>query len=153
MAYDANMPLAFHFTVALGFGSAASGLDNAFQEVSGIEQKMDIQVVQEGGENRFQHQLPNGIKQQPLSLKRGIADYSSPLVRWCKRVLGGGLAAAITLQDVQVCLCNEKRDYVRIWWLYNAFPIRWSVDALNSTKNDVAIETIELAFQYIDRIK
>lgn len=148
---DTGMPVSFHFKVNIGGWN--KDVDCSFQEVSGLDQKMDIQTIREGGENRFQHQLPNGMKQQPLRLKRGIGGFSSPLVTWCKSVMDGGLSSAVTLHDVQVCLCNENREYVRVWWFYNAFPVQWSVDDFNSTKNSVVIETIELAYQYSKRIK
>ncbi|GAB3255541.1 hypothetical protein GCM10027296_24720 [Chitinimonas naiadis] len=145
------MPVAFHFRVSIsGFGNTA---DSSFQEVSGITQKMEVQDLKEGGENRFQHKLPTGIKQQNLTLKRGIADNQSPLMKWCKTVLEGGLEVPISPRSVRISLCDANRDPVRVWVFHNAFPVSWSVDPFNSTKNDVAIETIELAYLYAERMQ
>lgn len=152
MEDELHLPTAFAFAVGIGKSGVSSGTDNSFQEVSGIEQKIEIQPVREGGENRFEYQLPNGVKQQPLVLKRGVADAASPLIKWCTRVLGDGLLNPIALQNVQICLLDAEREPLRVWWLYNAYPVKWSVDPFSSTKNDVAIENIELAYQYIERI-
>jgi len=144
------MPVAFHFRVGIsGFRNTA---DSSFQEVSGIEQKMSVQEVKEGGENRFQHRLPNGMQQQNLTLKRGVADKDSPLAKWCKTVLEGGMTVPISPRSVTVSLLDASRNPVRTWVFHNAYPLRWSMDPLNSTKNDVAIEAIELAYLYAERM-
>ena len=75
---------AFHFRVV--FLGKLTGLknsspdDNSFLEVSGLSPEMELDSVHEGGENRFVHQLPKGVKYPKLVLKRGIADSESPLV-------------------------------------------------------------------------
>lgn len=144
------MPVAFHFKVSIGKTNA--NLDTSFKEVAGLDVKMDLLPMKEGGENRFQHQLPTGVKQQPVSLKRGLAGKVSPLMQWCKGVLEGGLAEEIEPKDVWISLCDKNRDPMRMWVVHGAFPIRWNIDAFNSTKNEVAVETIELACQYVERV-
>lgn len=138
------MPVSFSFSV--GFNNIASGVDCSFQEVSGMEQTMEVEDVQAGGENRFVYKLPKGIRQGKLVLKRGTADMRSPLLRWCRQSMGGGLAQPITPMDVSVYLLDEVGDKIRGWTFSAAYPIHWGVDEFNSTKNSVVIETIELAY-------
>ena len=78
-------PAAFHFVVR--FDPASGVNDASFQEVSGISSEMTTRSYHEGGENRFEHLLPEGVKNQRLTLKRGLASAESGLVRWCKAVL------------------------------------------------------------------
>ncbi|MEX1827346.1 phage tail protein [Luteibacter sp. CQ10] len=145
----ALLPAAFQFTVSIGSGSG--GVDTSFQEVSGLELSMDVDELREGGENRFMHQLPTGVKQTRLTLKRGVASTDSPLVGWCKSTLEGGLSVAITLAPVTVRLLDAMANPLRTWSFANAYPVRWEIDSFNSTKNEVALETIELAYQYVQR--
>lgn len=147
---DTPLPVAFQFTVSLG--AIPSGPDSSFQEVSGLEQAMEVEDLPEGGENRFVHQLPKGVKQKKLVLKRGVASLTSPLIIWCKATLEGGLSTSIQTAPLLVSLLDASSLPVRTWLFNSAYPVRWDIDAFNSTKNDVAVETIELAYQYMQRM-
>jgi phage tail-like protein len=149
--YMNSYPLpAFHFKVAIG--PLLIGPDTSFQEVSGIGSKIDTEPVVEGGENRYVHQLPKGVTHDPLVLKRGIAKINSPLVIWCKSVLEAGFIVPIVPMTVMVFLLNENKIPVRSWSFANAYPVNWEVESFNSTKNEVAIEKIELRYNYSNRI-
>ena len=95
--------------------------DTYFQEVSGIDAEMDVESVVEGGENRFVRQLPKGFKHSNLSLKRGIAPLTSPLVLWCKATLESGLNLAIKPLPVLVFLMNEDKVPIRGWSFDSAY--------------------------------
>ncbi|WP_267221337.1 phage tail protein [Dyella silvae] len=143
------LPAAFQFTVSIG--SESSSVDSSFQEVSGLELSMEVDELREGGENRFMHQLPTGVKQKRLTLKRGIASMDSPLVGWCKRTLEAGLSVKIKLAPVTVKLLDAKGNPLRTWSFTQAYPVRWEIDNFQSTKNEVALETIEFAYQEMRR--
>lgn len=143
-------PSAFYFKVV--FGSGSEGVDSSFQDVSGISSEMSTEDVSEGGENRFVHKLPTAIKQGNLELKRGIAPASSPLVTWCQEVMEGDFIAAIVPRTISVYLLNENAEPIRGWTFANAFPIKWEVEAFNSTKNEVAIEKIVFSYTYSNRV-
>lgn len=143
-------PAAFYFKVVF---AATGGLaDTSFQEVSGITSEMEIETVEEGGENRFKHQLPKGVKHPNLVLKRGITGIDSPLAIWCKSVLELGFALPVVAMPVTVFLMNEASIPIRGWLFGNAYPVKWEVDGFNSTKNEVAIEKIELSYNYSYRV-
>ena len=146
---DLYPPPAFYFKLV--FAGAPDG-DTSFQEVSGIGSEIDFQETVEGGENRFVHRLPKGVKHPLLSLKRGIADINSPLVKWCIAVLEGDFVKPIETQEVKVYLLDENHSPLRGWSFANAYPVKWEIDSLNSTKNEVAIETIDLSYNYSNRI-
>jgi phage tail-like protein len=142
-------PSAFYFKVefSLPYGEG----DTSFQEVSGIGSEMDTEDVVEGGENRYVYRLPKSVKHPKLVLKRGIATLDSPLVKWCKSVLETGLIAPIEAVLLRIFLLNEDKDPIRAWDFADAYPVNWEVDAFNSTKNEVAIEKIELSYTYSSR--
>ncbi len=137
-------PTAFHFTV--GFSGKGKGMDASFQEVSGIGGEIETEAVREGGENRFVHMLPKGVKQTRLTLKRGLASTSSPLVAWCKDVLEGGLGTAIETRQLDLTLLDEDGDPLRRWSFTNAYPVRWEVESFSSMKNEIAVEKIDLFY-------
>ena len=88
----------------------------------------------------------------PLVLKRGIADMKSPLVKWCNSVFEGNFTQPIKPMPVQVHLIGEHQTAIRIWSFSNAYPVSWEVDGFNSTKNEVAIETITLRYDSLSRL-
>nr|WP_315249085.1 phage tail protein [uncultured Duganella sp.] len=141
-------PVAFHFAVSIGNGAVA---DASFTEVSGIGTEMQMESLTEGGENRFVWQLPTGTKHGNLQLKRGVANQTSPLMKWCKSTLEGELATPLRLQVVIVQLLGASGEVLRAWQFNDAYPVKWSVDGFSSTKNDVAIEQIALAYSYSQR--
>ncbi|MGZ2260176.1 phage tail protein [Roseobacter sp. A03A-229] len=143
-------PVAFHFSVMF-VGLIPPVPDMAFQEVSGLESGIDLEPLVEGGENRFVHQLPKPAKRNNLQLKRGLTTAASGLVQWCKSTLEGDFAETIVPKDITVSLLNELRIPVASWSVGNAFPVKWSVGGFDAMKNELAIETIELAYTTLKR--
>lgn len=126
--------------------------DTSFQEVTGIGSEIETEPYSEGGENRYIHQLPKSVKHPKLVLKRGIAKMSSPLVIWCRSVFEADFMAPIVPMPIMVYLMNEDKIPIRGWSFDNAYPVNWEVDNFNSTKNEVAIEKIELSYNYTNRL-
>lgn len=147
---DDYPPTAFYFKVVLG---ATLGMtDASFQEVSGMNAELKTEEVVEGGENRYVHTLPTGMKARTLVLKRGIAPFYSPLVLWCRSVFEMDFMVPIVAQPVGVYLMNVDRIPIRAWSFANAYPIKWEVEKFGSTKNEVAIENITLSYNYSNRL-
>ncbi len=143
-------PSAFYFQVAFALASGIS--DTSFQEVSGISSEIESEEVAEGGENRYVHRLPKGIKHPMLTLKRGIAMNTSPLVKWCRKVLEADFTERIVPQHMTVYLMNGYKIPIRAWSFANAYPVNWEVEDFNSTKNEVAIEKIDFSYTYSNRL-
>jgi phage tail-like protein len=137
-------PAAFHFSVGLG-PLGFLGVDAAFREVSGIVTELETEAIQEGGQS-FVYNLPKGITHPRLVLKRGIAPIYSPLVNWCRTVFEEWPSSRIETQPVQVSLLDESGWPLRVWTFDNAYPVRWEVEGFQSTKNEVAVEKIELSY-------
>ncbi|MCI5221335.1 MAG: phage tail protein [Candidatus Electrothrix sp. AR4] len=145
-------PVAFYFAVYIDGIKRNSG-DNSFQEVSGLTAELETEDVEEGGENRFVHHLPKQIKHPKLVLKRGIAEKKSSLVSWCMEVLESDFNISFSTKDIRVYLLGRKggKDALRGWSLNNALPVSWETEPFNSTKNEVAIEKIELSYNELKR--
>lgn len=141
-------PSSFYFRVV--FDRSAGIADVSFQEVSGISSEIDVEQVVEGGENRYIHQLPKGVKHPRLIVKRGVAKKNSGLVEWCRSVLEE-FETPITPKALQVRLLNGSGDPMRSWAITGAYPVKWEIGNLNSTKNEVLIETIEFSYATVTR--
>jgi len=138
----------FYFSLAIA--GLKSNVDAAFQEVSGFSKELHLEEVVCGGENRFKYRLPSTTTFQNLVLKRGVTLSDSPLLKWCMDTLDNGLAMPIATHDIIVNLLNEKGQSCKSWTFVKAYPVKWSASELNSEKNAVFIETIELAYLYFE---
>jgi len=132
---------AFHFAVVIGFG-----MKETFSEVEGIGLQMETTLAPQGGENGVNRDLPKQVTSAPLVLKRKIASRASPMTRWCIEVLDQGMSSRIKTNPVNVSLLDEKGLPVVQWMFTDAYPTAWNVEQFSATKNDVAMETIELAY-------
>lgn len=143
-------PVAFAFRVVF----AENGMkdETSFQEVSGIGGEMQVEEVAEGGETRFVHRLPTGIKNKPLVLKRGLGPANSGLVKWCRATIEGGLGRQILTVPVTVYLLDPEQNPLRAWLFADAWPTQWEAGGFDAMRNEVAIETITLAYTYSTRL-
>lgn len=149
MTDDVIPPRGFYFKVS--FVPAFSDADAAFQEVGGIGPEMETEAYREGGENRFVHALPKGVKHPKLTLKRGVAQFDSDLVTWCRAVLEGDLGQRINPKTVQVDLLSEPSRPLRSWSFQNAYPAHWTVEPFQADKSALAIEKVELNYAVAKR--
>jgi len=57
------------------------------------------------------------------------------------------------LKTVKVDLMSPAEEIVRSWQIVNAYPIKWSASPLHAAEHKIAIETVELAFEYIESVE
>ncbi|XZF12940.1 phage tail protein [Chitinophagaceae bacterium MMS25-I14] len=135
-------PVGFHFRVEfLGVGN---NNDTRFQAVGGLSVEFQTESYKEGGENRFEHQLPTRAKYPPLTLKRGMLT-DSKVISWC---LDAFLNNVFMPVQINVTLLNEEHQPLKTWSIYNAWPKKWSVADFNSESSTVQVETLELCYDY-----
>jgi phage tail-like protein len=151
-AAAAEFTAATSFAFAVVFGEGNLKNETSFQEVSGIGAEMLFDDVHEGGETRYVHRLPKGVKYKPLVLKRGIGPAGSPLVQWCRSTLEGGLGRQIRTVPLTVYLLDADQHPLRAWLFADAYPVKWEVGSFDAMKNELVIETIELSYTYSNRI-
>ncbi len=145
---DHRPPSAFHFSVIF---SGSHGFDTSFQEVGGIGATIEVEKVPEGGQDDAV--LPKGATYSNLVLKRGIVGLQSPLMRWCNLWANAwrtGKEADTKTKDVQVFLLDGNRLPLHCWSFAKAYPVKWNLGAFNAEENKVAVETIELTYQYFE---
>ncbi|MGB5418176.1 phage tail protein [Algibacter sp.] len=138
-------PTAFYFSVNFeGFNE----MDCAFQEVSGLNVTLSTEEIREGGNNSFVHQLPTAPKYENLVLKRCLS-YNSKLETWCRDALEG---LKFDPKDIKLSLLDANGGILASWTIVKAFPISWELAQLNSTSNQLAIESLTLKYRHFRKV-
>jgi phage tail-like protein len=83
-------------------------------------------------------------------LKRGITS-SLALYQWHRMVAEGRSSDA--RRNCVIVLIDEAGNDVARFVLRNAWPVKYEPPSLNAGGNDVAIETLELAHEGLERVK
>jgi len=141
-------PVGFYFAVSLPGEDENLG----FQEASGLSAEIGVEEIASGGENRFKYRLPTVAKHQNLVLKRGVAPAGSAFVKWCLDTIDGGLTNSIQTKTVIISLLNQSAQPLITWQFHNAWPVKYTISDLHSQKNELVVETIELAYNYMETL-
>ncbi len=140
MANENYPPVSFYFKVSFLGGGISS--ETSFKEVSGLSVDMSPEEITEGGNLGFKHRLPTTPKYSNLVLKRGLVT-DSKLREWLEKAINEFSFTPIT---VTIELLNPEGQAAMSWKVTNAWPVKWELSNLDSTGNDLALETLELAF-------
>jgi phage tail-like protein len=118
-----------------------------FSDCTGIGASTDPIEYREGGPEMTPRKLPGQTKYNNIVLKWGLTD-SRELYDWYRDVTKGKIerrSGSIILVDLEG---NEK---VR-WNFFEAWPTKWTGSDFSAKGTDVAIETLELAHEKIERV-
>jgi phage tail-like protein len=132
---------AFRFEVLLD-DRLASG---AFSECTGLQLETEVQDYAEGGVNTHLLKFPTRTKQMNLTLKRGIVDRQ--MWDWYWDVTQG----RITFRSGSIVVHDRAGVPAMVWTFNRAFPTKWVGPDLNASQNNLAIETLELCHQGLER--
>ncbi|MDX1671723.1 MAG: phage tail protein [Balneolaceae bacterium] len=128
--------------------------DIRFQEVSGLSSEIGVEELKEGGENRFAHRLPQPAKYPNLVLKRGVLT-DTALLKWFRDAIENfvfdPVTVKVTLLQLPGASQNQPGGPLINWNFVGAYPVKWSVSNLSATKNEVAVDTMELAYKYFTK--
>jgi phage tail-like protein len=75
--------------------------------------------------------------------------YSGGLTDWCKETMEN---FNFETRSLTIDLLNEAHEPLMTWNVVNAIPVKWAIDAFNSSESKIAIETLEFSYQYFTRI-
>ncbi len=116
-----------------------------FSECSGLSSEVDVVEYREGSDLAVR-KLPGLAKFGDITLKRGIIK-TNELQSWHRELLNG----VPDRRDGVVILLDEQRNEVVRWKFFNAFPRKWVGPSLKGDGNEVAIETLELCCEGLER--
>jgi phage tail-like protein len=114
---------------------------HAFSEVSGLSIEYETITYNDGLSYR------DGTKYMPgfgtpvkLTLKKGIVRKDSYLLNWISSVR----LNTVSKRDITIDLLDETGNAVVSWRVVNAFPYKLAAPSFDATKNEVAIESLDL---------
>src|SRR5688500_14791381 len=118
----------------------------AFHEVSGFDSTVDVIEHREGGDNISPRKLPGMTKHSSIVLKWGLTA-DTELYDWQRDVVTGN----VTRKNGSIVLLDRTGQEQVRWNFFDAWPTKWDGPDFNAEGNDVAIETLELAHERIER--
>jgi phage tail-like protein len=130
----------FNFRVEIDRITSAS-----FQEVSGLEGSIDVIEFRQGDDAGVR-KLPGLTRYANIVLKRGLSE-SRELWDWWQEGATGGVQP----RNASVVLLDRERAEVARWNVFAAWPVRYVVSVLDAERSAVAIETLELAHEGLER--
>lgn len=120
----------------------------AFQEVGGLDSTIDVIEHREGGENITTRKYPGQVKYSNITLKWGMAD-DTELYAWHRMWVTGDPSAG--RKNGSIVLLDRQGQEKARWNFVNAWPAKWTGPAFNAEGSDIAIETLELAHEGVER--
>jgi phage tail-like protein len=117
-----------------------------FSECSGLQLDTEVQDFAEGGLNSHLWRFPGRTKQSNIVLKRGIVDKG--LWTWYYQLTQGDFQP----KDGSIVVRDQAGTRVMEWQFRGAFPSKWTGPQLAASQNNVAVETLELAHQGLERV-
>jgi phage tail-like protein len=117
-----------------------------FTDCSGFGASNDPIEYREGGHVTSPRKLPGMTKYTNITLKWGLTD-SRELYDWFRDVVNGKIErknGSIIVRDL------DGTPKVR-WNFYNAWPTKFDHPDFSAKSNDVAIDTLELVVEMIER--
>ena len=120
-----------------------------FSDVTIPDISTDPIEYREGNEDTTVRKLPGLTKYGNLILKWGITD-SMELFEWRKMVIQGKTGEA--RKNIAVILQDEIGAEAARWNFREAWPIKYDAPDLSAKGNDVAIESLEIAHEGMDRV-
>jgi phage tail-like protein len=129
----------FYFSVALGHGITAS-----FQEVTGLDPEEKPIEYRHGNSPVFYPiKMPGLGKVGNVTLRKGIFVNDTATRDWFNQITLNTIAR----QTVVVSLLDEAGAPKMVWTLNNAWPTKATGTDLKSEGNEVAVESLDVAFE------
>jgi len=132
-----NDPLpVFSFLVELSFGGQAY-----FKSVSGLRYETEVVPVRAGGVNDTTYNLVGATKWSNLVLKQGFTK-ASKLIQWRQEWITGSKMTRMggTITQLDTALQPKAK-----WTFVRGWPCKWDISEFDASKNELAIETLEIA--------
>jgi phage tail-like protein len=135
----------FHFTVSYGGNNAD------FTEVSGLTRSVKNLDYRGGASKNFLPiRLPGLPEVQNITLKKGIFAQDSELYKWLSEGVENRNPNNVDRRDITISLMSADHLPVVVWTIRQAWPIKVDGPSLNSTGNEIAMETVELCHEGIE---
>jgi phage tail-like protein len=132
---EAPLP-AFLFAVEIG------GQTGFFRSVDGLSSETEVVDYREGGNSDVIRKLAGVTRFANIRLTRVFTGDRS-LYDWHATIQKPNPIRV----DGRITLMDRQGTPIATWKFVNAFPVKWQGPDLDASKNEVAIETIEIAHE------
>ena len=127
----------FHFQADWG------GVRIGFTEVSGLDAETEVIEYRDGASPQYSKQKIPGMQKFPnVVMKRAVFASDNDYFSWWNTVA----LNTVEKRSVTISLLNEKHEPVVVWKVKNAWPAKIASTDLKSDGNEIAVESIELAY-------
>ncbi len=136
----------FHFQIEV-----QGQVTGYFTEVSGLGSEHEIvehKVVNEKGVEVVM-KVPGRLKWENITLKRGITS-DMQIWEWRKMVENGDVKGARS--NGSVTMFDQALTPVARWEFQNAWPVKVTGPSVKSDSNEIGVEELTLAHEYITRV-
>ncbi|MCB0154577.1 MAG: phage tail protein [Anaerolineae bacterium] len=123
---------------AVQIGSEIKGW---FTECSSLTIEREVKSHPEGGVNHYVHQLPGRLKRASIRLKHGLA--GNELWEWFQK---GAHDGQVERRNVSIIVYDASLTEVNRWNLTDVYPSKWQASGLNSSNNEIVVETLEFSY-------
>ncbi len=139
---DRKDPLpAFCFRVSI----SGVGIDGEafFKSVGGLKAETEVVDFRAGGVNHSTYKLVGATKWPNLVFKRGFSG-ADGIIKWRNTWLNGG-TEKVTRAKITITQLDTQLQPRFEWVFREGWPCKWELSEFDASKNEVAIETLEIA--------
>ena len=135
------------FKFSVDFMDGPTKISLQFSEISGLDAEAQV-IEYRNGARPDNHglKMPGIEKFNNVTLKRGVFVGNNDFSDWFKKVR----ANTIHRTTVIIKLLNQEEKPTMTWVLSNAWPTKVTSTDMKADGNEPAIETLELACEYVD---
>jgi phage tail-like protein len=118
-----------------------------FTECSGFDVSVHPIRYREGGDHEVVHAIPGRVEYGDVTLKYGLTE-SRQLWDW----FVGAVQGRVERKNVSIVIVpSDGAGEGPRWNLYNSWPSRWRAAPLDAMDREVAIESLTIVFDRMDR--
>jgi phage tail-like protein len=118
-----------------------------FAECSGLGVRLSVISYREGGNSQVMHRIPGPVEYADITLRCGLTK-SLELWEWFLKAVQG----KVERRNVSIVMLESDGVTEALRWnLINAWPSEWQGPPLNASGSELAIESINLVFESIER--
>lgn len=117
-----------------------------FNECSGLGATIEVETIQEGGLNSFEHKLPGRTSYGNVTLSSGVAS-ANDMWEWFQEVTTG----TVKRKNVSIIMYWQSHWEAMRWNLEAAYPVSWQGPTFTAGDASVTVQTLELAHHGISK--
>lgn len=116
-------------------------------KVDGLGMEYEVFEYREGGVNGYMHKLVGPVRFTNLRLSRPVDTTSPALMMWLQ-----SNQMMVVPQTMAITAMTASGEAITTWNLVGAVPVKWTGPSLDVLSNNLATETLEVAYQEISLI-